>query len=206
MALLEGYVWGILLAVLIGPVFFTLLKSSLERGFMYGLLVALGIFFSDLLCVVLLYGLGASKFFENQQYQTVVGLLGAVVLIGLGLQYAFKPVCKSYSPKESTAVSYLSYFGKGFFINILNPFLFVVWMGIIGVASTQYATNWDRILFLGGVLLMIISSDTLKALFAYKLKALMRPNLLVVIYRVIGVGLIGFGIRLLLIGVFGFSV
>lgn len=199
MALIDGFFWGILLAVLIGPVFFTLLQCSLERGFKFGFSVALGIVASDLLCVVLLYGLGAATFFENQQYQTLVGLLGAVLLIGLGLQYALKPVSKKVAARDGTTVSYLQYFAKGFLINMLNPFLFVVWMGIIGVATSKYTAEWDRILFLIGVLLMIISSDSLKALFAFKLKPLLRPNLLVVIYRIIGVGLIGFGLRLLFI-------
>ncbi len=199
MALIEGYFWGILLAVLVGPVFFTLIQCSLEKGFKFGFLVGLGIFFSDLLCVVLLYGLGATQFFENQQYQTLVAFLGAVLLIGLGLKYAFKPANKKAEEKDCSTKSYVQYFAKGFFINMLNPFLFVVWMGIIGVATTKYFSEWDRILFLAGVLLMIISSDTLKALFAFKLKALMRPDFLLVLYRLIGVGLIGFGLRLLFI-------
>ena len=205
MALLEGYIWGVLLAVLIGPVFFTLIKSSLEKGYRFGMWIALGIFLSDLLCVVMLYGAGAANFFENQQYKTLVGLLGAILLIGLGLKYAIKPNSKDANAPSTTALSYLESVVKGFLINMLNPFLFVVWVGIIGVATNKYSAEWDRILFLAGVLLMILTSDILKSLFAYKLKALMRPDALVIIYRVIGVGLIGFGIRLLLIGVFGFT-
>ena len=47
----EGLFFGLLLSVMIGPVFFTLLQTSLEQGFYRGLFVAIGASMSDLLII-----------------------------------------------------------------------------------------------------------------------------------------------------------
>jgi threonine/homoserine/homoserine lactone efflux protein len=44
---INGIVSGIVLAFLIGPVFFTIIQTSIERGFTSGVLVAVGVSFSD---------------------------------------------------------------------------------------------------------------------------------------------------------------
>ena len=201
MAFLAGYIWGIAFIIFIGPVFFTLLKSSLENGFIAGLMVALGIFTSDLLCVVLLYGFGASHFFENAQHQSLMALAGSAILIGLGIKYALNPSIESKPAPRNNTLSILNHFIKGFLVNFVNPFVFVVWIGVIAFATTKYQLPPDRMYFLAGVLLMILTLDTLKALFAHRIKGFFKPDLLRWVYRAIGVGLIGFGIRMLVIGI-----
>jgi threonine/homoserine/homoserine lactone efflux protein len=41
--ILKGIVSGIVLALLIGPVFFTILQTSIEKGFWSGVFVAIGV-------------------------------------------------------------------------------------------------------------------------------------------------------------------
>ncbi|MEJ0033034.1 MAG: LysE family transporter [Bacteroidota bacterium] len=55
---IKGIQFGIVLAFLAGPVFFTIVQTSAERGFSKGVLVALGVSISDAFYVVVCY-LGA---------------------------------------------------------------------------------------------------------------------------------------------------
>ena len=52
---LNGIISGIVLAFLIGPVFFTIIQTSIERGFWSGVFVAIGVSFSDALYILVSY-------------------------------------------------------------------------------------------------------------------------------------------------------
>ncbi|MEM9933907.1 MAG: LysE family transporter [Bacteroidota bacterium] len=200
MAFFDGLVIGLAFIVFIGPVFFTLLHTSLQFGFKYGLAVAFGIVLSDLLAVSMC-ALGAAAFLQNPQNQTWIAMGGAIFLIGLGLKYIFDPRYKPKSKIEVKEMSYLKFVMKGFLVNFLNPFVFLVWIGITGMASAKYGLGEGFIIYLAGTLSGIFLTDTLKALFADKIKDFFKPQSLIWVFRVIGLGLIGFGIRLLFLGI-----
>lgn len=197
MTFIEGYLTGLALIIFIGPVFFTLIQSTLEYGVKSGLSVALGIFFSDVICVLLLYGFGASDFFTNPDNKLLLGIIGAIILIGLGLKYALRPVLNTEVDLSLKTADYLKFFTKGFLVNFVNPFVFVVWMGIIGFASNSHPGHMGLSIYLAGTLLGILTTDSFKAIFAHKIKGLLQPVWLERTYRVIGIALILFGVRML---------
>ena len=199
MALLQGYTSGLVAALLLslGPVFFTLLKITLQHGTKSGLSVVGGIFMADFVVLVLLYVFGASDFFRNENYQFAIGLAGSAILISMGIAYLFKPRLQAPDESKLSASNYLEFFAKGFLVNFVNPFVFVLWMAYIGYATSQTDNDFQMSVFLGGILLGILSVELVKVFFANKIKAIFRPDLLVWIFRAIGVGLIGFGIRML---------
>lgn len=53
--LLEGIVIGFTIAILTGPAFFSLIQTSIHRGFRSGLFLAGGIFLSDASLLMLCY-------------------------------------------------------------------------------------------------------------------------------------------------------
>ena len=184
------------MVVFIGPVFFTLLKSTLKYGMAGGMTVAAGIFASDVLCVVLC-SFGAIPFFKNPENQFWLAIGGSAILLGLGLKYLLKPVVNIESSDIPKAAHYTAFFAKGFVVNFVNPFVFLVWIGVIGFGRMEYGFTIDLILFLAAALLAILLTDMLKALFAHRLKAFISPEYLKNIYRVIGIALIGFGLRMI---------
>ncbi|TNF30062.1 MAG: lysine transporter LysE [Bacteroidetes bacterium] len=196
MAFLEGYVLGLGMIVFIGPVFFTLLKSALNYGFWAGMMVALGIFISDVVCVGLC-AFGAIPFFKNTQNQFYLAIAGSIILFGLGIKYLLKPNVNPDANVKLHAGHYSMYFTKGFLVNFVNPFVFLVWIGVIGLAQGKYGTGSDLWVFLSASLLGILTTDSLKVVFADKFKNLLQPNVLRRAYQVIGVVLVGFGFRLL---------
>ncbi|MGB1204976.1 MAG: LysE family translocator [Chitinophagales bacterium] len=196
MIFLEGYLVGLGLILLIGPVFFTLLQSTLQYDYKSGLAVALGIFVSDVMCV-LLCSFGAAPLLEQNHNQLIFSCLGAVILFGFGLKFLLKPSLNFETSLQLKATDYINFFIKGFLVNFVNPFVFIVWIGIIGLASAKYNTNQTLGVYLTGVLLGILTTDTLKALFAHNIKILLQPKYLQILYRIVAICLLGFGFRLL---------
>lgn len=196
MAFVEGFLVGLGMIIFIGPVFFTLLRSSLAYGIWAGLTVAAGIFFSDVVCVVLC-SFGAIPFFEDPQNQFWLAIFGSIVLFALGLRYILRPNVNTNTEVKLQLGHYSTYFAKGFVVNFFNPFVFLVWIGVIGMARTKYEPEFELWVFLGAALLAILITDSTKVLFAHRIKKLIQPKFLLRAYRVIGVVMLAFGCRLL---------
>jgi threonine/homoserine/homoserine lactone efflux protein len=201
-AFLHGFLLGLGFIVFLGPVFFYLLKNALEKGFWVGLSIALGIVIGDLVCIVIC-AFGAIPFFNNPDNQFWIGVIGSIILLGLGIKFIIKPGTKTKNalddlPIKISKASYASYFAQGFLINFVNPFVFVIWIGIIGYAETEYGANKnDLFLFLGSTLLGIFLTDITKVYFAQKIKRFLTPIFLKRLSQVFGIILIVFGVRVL---------
>ncbi len=196
MVFLKGYLVGLALIILVGPVFFTLLQSTLQYNYKSGLAVALGIFISDIICV-LLCSFGAASFFNTRENQVIIGLLGAFILIGFGLNYLLRPPQTQEINLSLSSSDYVGFFAKGFLVNFVNPFVFLVWLGIIANAATTYGYTYILAIYLTGALLGILTTDSLKAIFAHKIKPFLQVKHFQYLYRIIGVLLLVFGIRFL---------
>ncbi len=198
MVFINGYLIGLGFLFFIGPVLFYSIKCTLDAGFWSGVSVALGIIFGDFLCMVIC-SLGAVPFFKNTSNQFMLSIIGSLILMFLGLKFIFKPQLQQ-DANEKVNLSkrnYVSFFVQGFLINFINPFVFVIWIGLIGVAQSNYNTTTDVILFLSSILLGVLTVELAKVVLAHRIKRLLNPNYMVKIYRVFGVILILFSIWLL---------
>jgi len=195
---LEGYLLGLGLILLIGPVLFVLLQSTLEGGRTQGLAVALGIFISDIIAI-LLCGLGFEAWLRSPAVEPWLALSGAGLLLGFGLHSLFKP--KLQRPKGPKALDLLTAFGRGFLINFVNPFVFMIWLGIVALGSARHGENRSLVAFMSGSVLAVLSLDCLKVLFAHRLNPLLNPKHLRWLLRSSGFILLAFGTRLLLYGI-----
>lgn len=193
---LDGFLVGLALIILIGPVFFTLLKTSLQYGVFAGSLVAFGIFISDIIAVLLCV-FGASSYLKSEESKFYLSIAGAVILIALGLKYFFKKKAVDEDRIQLKASHYAVFFIKGFLVNFVNPFVFAVWIGIIAVAGNRHGFNSNLGIYLSGTLLAIFICDMSKVLLASKLKIFLKPGILLKLYKVIGVCLVLLGVRLL---------
>lgn len=191
MIFLEGLITGIGMLVFVGPVFFTLLQASFQFGFRSGFAVALGILISDVICVILCK-MGTDAFFSQGSNQFWIGIIGGLLLLGMGLNYLINPNAANKTEVELSASDYMGYFIKGFLVNFVNPFVFVIWAGISTKSIASFG-NDDANIFLAAVLLGILLTDTLKAAFAYKIKPLLNKQMLVYLYKGVGILLMIFG-------------
>lgn len=200
-AFLHGFLIGLGFILLLGPVFFYLLKNALEKGFWVGFFIALGIVIGDLLCLVIC-SFGAVPFFNNPDNQFWIGIIGSCILLGLGIKFLVKPETKTKSEKTQilqkiSKTTYASYFVQGFLLNFVNPFVFVIWIGLIGYAETEYGYGKDMLIFFAAALIGIFTTDVLKAYFAHKIKKFLTKKFMRNLSRVFGIVLIVFGIRVI---------
>lgn len=196
MAFGEGFLVGLGMVIFLGPVFFTLLKSSLQHGFWAGLSVATGIMLSDVIALLLCY-YGAASFFENPENQVWLALAGSIILLILGLGYLIKKKATKDSIGSIQAQDYPAYVTKGFLVNFINPFVFVVWIGLVGMGQTKFGAGQGFWVFGAGIIGGIYFQDITKVVFAHRISRFIRPDILSKAYRIIGVVLIVFAVRLL---------
>ena len=193
-AVVSGIGFGFVLMFLTGPVFFALIKTSLEGGFRAGVSLALGVVSSDLVFVgAILFG---SQFFVISPADKVyAGIIGAGVLIGIGIYYILKKAVVNYNSKVPTRVNHAGYFFKGFVMCIFNPTLLFHWTVVIGAASTVFHVGVSNralkigIMFLT-ILVMQFGTDTVKAFYADKLRAKISVKFVHRLNEVAGIALI----------------
>ncbi|MFI5150110.1 MAG: LysE family translocator [Bacteroidia bacterium] len=196
-AIYKGLGLGIALCIGVGPSFFALIQTSLNNGVRSGIALALGIFLSDLTCVLLAY-LGVSKFMLNPANQTIVGIVGGTILILFGI-YIFtqkKPMTKLQEQEvnlktPSIALTIL----KGFLLNILNPVVIILWITWLGVvSSTHNYTRLHILIFFGTTLSVVVLTDIAKVLMANRIKKYINPHFLLWVNRLIGTILFVIGV------------
>lgn len=192
-ALLEGYAVGLSLVVLIGPVLFVLINETLAHGRASGLAVAFGIFLSDVLIVSLCYS-GSAGVSLSPALTWWLSLLGALILALMGLRYLSAPPLKP-SNEATPALGVLKNFSQGVAVNLINPFVFLVWFGIIGLARQRHSNSSDQVVYLSAVTLGILTLDVSKALLANRLAPLLAPRVLKRLQSASGVALLLFSLR-----------
>lgn len=197
----KGILSGIILAFLIGPVFFTILQTSIERGFSSGVLVATGVVLSDAVYIALAY-LGISQIYNDKGAQMYMSYGGGVVLLCLGLYYLLIKSRKlaGFQVGQLEERSFMRLMAKGFFINGLSPMVFIFWVGTVGLATSElgYDTPAKAMTFFGAIIVTVFLTDILKAKLADNLRRILTPRFIRLLNIVLGIVLVIFGGRLIL--------
>jgi threonine/homoserine/homoserine lactone efflux protein len=204
----KGIQLGFLLAFLVGPVFFTIIQTSVERGFRNGLLVAVGVSISDTLYVTICY-FGLFQFLNEPSAKMYMAYIGGAILILFGVYHIFVKArnAKLVSFQAANETKPLKYISKGFVINGITPTVLIFWIGTISVATIDfgYSKGFEFFVFFTSLLVTVFSTDLLKAFLADRLRKLMTARFLMVMNLVVGTCLLAFGIRLLMMAKTGFS-
>ena len=195
--IISGIGMGIVLSFLTGPVFFALIKTSIEKGFYAGMALAAGVVLSDGIFVALSL-FGSSYITKGSAYLEYIGYAGAVILLSIGIFYLLKKVKLEFEENTSKTKK-LGYFLKGFAMCIFNPSLLLYWISVTsGVISVAGGYNPNIIVpFFAAILITQFSLDTLKAYFANKLRNRITVHNLIVLNRVAGTLLIIFAAKLI---------
>lgn len=195
--IISGIGLGIVLSFLTGPVFFALIKTSIEKGFHAGIALATGVVFSDAVYVAItLFGTSLISF-ENQ-YRMPIGIVGSGILLGIGSYYLFKKVKINYENIPSSKKN-AGYFFKGFFMCIFNPFILLYWISVTsGVYSLNGEIRSEQIIpFYGTILFTLFGMDILKAYFAHKLRYKIKERSIQRLNNIAGVLIIVFALKLI---------
>ncbi len=198
-AILKGLGLGVILALSVGPVIFTILKQSINNGHRGGFSFVAGVWISDIFLVVL-SNTFSQLVTEALQFQSVIGYVGSIFLIGMGVYFVFFKKVKVAPDDGSGEVpfsrsDFMKVFLSGFFINTLNPSVILFWL----VNATAFAashTLWERILIFSVCLGMNMVADVLKVLMAGKIRQKLTVHNISLINKISGTILMVFGLAL----------
>jgi amino acid exporter len=204
--IISGIGLGLVLSFLTGPVFFALIKTSIEKGFYAGVSLAGGVLISDIFYVALTL-FGSSFIALENTYRLPIGITGSVILLSIGIYYLFKKVKINYENITSTRHN-TGYFFKGFFMCIFNPAILLYWIsvtsGVISVAGEFEAKN--IIPFYSAILITQFSIDIAKAYYANKLRYRIKEKTISRLNKIAGILIIIFAFRLIYNLVAGHSI
>jgi threonine/homoserine/homoserine lactone efflux protein len=194
---LSGVTFGLLLAVMLGPVFFTLLQTSLHEGFKAGVHLAIGVFISDAFVITVCY-VFASFIRVIDEHHKAMNWVGGLLLVGFGIFNFFHRV-KLKEVDDDKKTVHAQFILKGFLLNLLNPAVLFFWLGVVGLVSAK--ENYKQVhevTFFASTLLTVFSTDLLKSFVAHRIKNILKPNVMLWVNRVIGVVLVGFGVHMIM--------
>lgn len=198
-AILSGITLGLLLAILLGPVFFMLLNTSIKKGFVPAAYLAFGVMLSDAFFIsISYYGSSFVGLFNN--HKDWVGIGGGIILIIFGIVNILKKTEDANQDPELPDDSKSLWIdtGKGFIMNSMNPFVLVFWVGVSGtIAAKDHFTPLFTMVFFIATLSTVLSTDLLKAWLASRLKNIIKHSFLIWLNRLSGAGLILFGCKMI---------
>jgi threonine/homoserine/homoserine lactone efflux protein len=208
----QAFSIGFMLSILVGPVFFILLETSITKGFRAAISFDLGVFLSDVLYILIaVMFMEQIKGLDTASNKILFGFIGGAIFIVYGLFTFFKkPVVLDNSLIDASDLvnmpvtqtkDYVMLGVKGFLLNFANPVVIFYWLSVASFAN-QFAPDKSSIgwvfLFITIVLLTFFGVDILKILAAKKLRPLVNQKLLLALNRVIGIVFCLFGVFLIL--------
>lgn len=195
-AILLGMGAGIISSFLTGPVFFAMIKTSIERGFKAGFSIAVGVIISDIILIgLVLYG---SQFLVYQDsFDKYVGLVGGLFLLAVGIYYLYSKVAINYQDKGIGKISKRSYLLKGFLMCILTPSTLMFWIIVSGIISAKLNSLEEKLFCFFIAMATQLTIDGLKSFYSSKLRYRIKEDALRKLNKVAGVIIIGFAIWLI---------
>lgn len=204
--LLYAAFYGFLLAFAVGPVFFTLLETAITKGIRAAIFFDLGAISSDIVFILIAF-FSTNKILEKVKDDPGLLIFGGVILIAYGIisyirtnKSIFKIVREHYAVnvKKNLGGLYL----KGFLLNFVNFGVLVGWIGTLIMANALTTSDQGVIWFVVTVILVYFFTDILKMLLAKRLKNKMTPRFIFKTKKWISLLIVGFGVLLLIQGIF----
>lgn len=203
--LMKGLVLGLILSISVGPVIFAIIKQSLANGHKAGYTFVAGVSASDI-SLVLVCNLFTSFFTTALSHSNTIAIAGSIFLIGVGIYtFFFKKVIvdeenkveiKKFRKRDLAGI-----FLSGYFMNMLNPAVFLFWfawtVAITGDAATTANPGQYKWIVFITCLVFVLLADIAKVALAGKLRQRLTPKNLHFINKLSGIILIGFGVALI---------
>lgn len=198
--------WAILIGVFLslivnmGPAFITLVQTSLHRGARSAAWFALGVILNDAMIVSLCILTSVQVVFSNNsKMDPALFCIGAgIILLIFGIVTYRKKVKtldsidqetgKTIVIKNDVKPKWYVFLGKGFALNILNPFVWIFWFSSVAIVAGNMGGNkLSTLVFFGVILGTTLTLELLKAWGAARLKRFLNPKRTILMNKIAGV-------------------
>lgn len=195
----KGLAMGILLALSVGPVIFTVIKQSINNGREGGFSFIVGVWISDIILIIL-SNLFSELLTRLLDFKQVIGVAGSAFLMAMGVYYLFFK--KVHIHPEDVAMPGLKNYDharigmQGFLLNTLNPAVMLFWLTAATAIAVTHTVR-DRIIIFGTAMGFNIMMDIIKVTLAGKLRKKLTLKNIRLINKISGVIFLIFGTVLL---------
>jgi threonine/homoserine/homoserine lactone efflux protein len=198
---------GFLLSVMVGPVFFILLETSITKGTRAALLLDLGVFVSDIIYILFafIFASQIKNVTDNAANNNMLlSVIGGALFLGYGIYSLLKKPALTLQGNnkrsEGANNNDFVFIMKGFMLNFVNPAVLFYWIGIIaqGNQAVDKESKSQLFIFVIIVLITYFGIDVLKILGAKVLRPFVTESLLKALNNFIGIVFIAFGLFLIL--------
>ena len=159
----------------------------------------LGVSASDI-ALVLISNVFTELFRSISSHRTEIGIAGSIFLIVMGIYFLLFKKVKVDGRGQQVILRFrkrdmAKLFLSGFFMNTLNPAVFIFWI----TTSTTFINHiiQERVVIFTTCLLFVLSADIAKVMLAGKIRNRLTPHNIHNINRLNGIILIGFGVALI---------
>lgn len=201
-AILEGISYGLILSALTGPIFFSILQVSIEKGTKAGTVLVAGQWFSDFIYIGFTF-LGAEYMEQLQQDEAIrgpltfyLGIAGSIFLAILGIVLILAKPSKLEDGATIKNKSLPGYFLQGFLLNTLTPFPLFFWVSLMSSLVGRGYEDPKILSLCISVMIVVVLTDLLKVYGAKYLSRFLSERTILVVRRLAGLALVGFGIFL----------
>jgi len=198
--LLWAILIGLFLAVIVnmGPAFITLVETSLHRGARSAAWFAIGVILNDAM-VISLCILTSVQVVMRSQFEASLACIGAGIILLLfgiftyrrkvkGREEMIEKRSQEIMKNASDKPAWFVFLGKGFVLNILNPFVWIFWFSAVAmVAGNMGGNKLSTIVFFAIVLGTTLAVELLKAWGASRLKKFLNPDRTALMNKIAGV-------------------
>lgn len=192
---------GFFLAFMLGPAFFVLIETSIEKGFRAATFFDLGVIFSDIIFILIAY-FSSYQLLENINNQPGIYVFGGTLLSLYGASnFIKKTTAQTTTIKEKNQANYTGLFVKGFLLNIINIGVLVFWLGLVIVVTPNLGGNYKRIIvFFSTLIVSYFLTDLIKILLAKRMKAYLKKDNIIKAKKALGILIFVFGLFLIIKG------
>ncbi len=193
----------LLLTFSFGPAFFALINTGIKFGYKTGSFLVAGVVLSDfflclLVCVLVHFGM--ANLLHSEKAQTFFAIIGGIILIVFGAFFFKKIPVKTDDviDIENQLPSPKLMLLKGFFLNLFNPTVWLLWLAnVTAISKTLDYSMFKMLVFFSMVLGAVLFVELFKVKLAGKIKNYLTNKIMTIVNYITGSALIVFGLILI---------
>lgn len=195
--LFDGFKFGIMLQIAVGPVCFFIFQISISHGLIPALLGTLGVTLVDGLYILMAI-LGIGKLIErNKRIENILKYFGSLVLVLFGL-YILIASTHNSSFLQSNVAKIVNFnpFISAILLTVSNPLTIIFWTGVFASKTANENMNFNELFLFGiGSIISTLAFLSLVSVMGYFTKIFINEYIIILFNVLVGTLLIFFGFK-----------